>query len=462
VLPAPQGPVYQPIRKSGVGRVLLIVAAIGIIGLAGLGMVALLGLSLGPVPFALAVSAAALPVPLLILSFRWLDRYEPEPWKYLAFAFGWGACVATLVAAFANDLLGAGIGVITGESDSTVDTLTAVLVAPPVEETGKGLAVLLLFLFRRKEIHGIVDGIVYAGMAAIGFAFTENILYFGRVYSEVSDEYGAGQGIVGLVLIFALRAVLSPFAHPLFTCLFGIGIGFAARSNSWAVRIGAPLAGFLLAMLMHGTWNLFASSGDVEVLAVGYFGIMVPAFFAMVGIAVWVRSLEAKAVGRALPPYVAAGWLTQPEVAALSTMSGRQAARRWARMVAGDEGRRWMKDYQYAATRLALLRDGLSRGFGGAEFPGQERELLGAMTAQRQKFLRFSPVGPVPPPSVWGGPGGRPPGPGYGQHAPGPAYGQPGPGYGPAYGQPGPGYGPGPGYRPGPGYGPAPGQPYPR
>ena len=34
-------------------------------------------------------------------------------------------------------------------------------------------------MFRRREFDGVVDGVVYAGLVAAGFAFTENILYFG-------------------------------------------------------------------------------------------------------------------------------------------------------------------------------------------------------------------------------------------------------------------------------------------
>ena len=59
---------------------------------------------------------------------------------------------------------------------------TAVLVAPWIEEAAKGAAVLLVLLFRRREFDGVVDGIVLAGLSGVGFAFTENVLYFGRAF----------------------------------------------------------------------------------------------------------------------------------------------------------------------------------------------------------------------------------------------------------------------------------------
>jgi hypothetical protein len=56
-----------------------------------------------------------------------------------------------------------------------------------------------------------------------------------------------------------------------------------------------------------------------------------------------------------------------------------------------------MKDYQFSATKLAVLRDRQMRGHADPDFALREMELLGAVTRQRQYFLRYSPYGPVPP-----------------------------------------------------------------
>jgi RsiW-degrading membrane proteinase PrsW (M82 family) len=327
---------------------------------------------------------------VLIPCFLWLDRYEPEPSHYLAFAFAWGACVATAAAYFINSLGDALIRSLLGGASA----LTAVLVAPPVEETFKALPLFLLMIltyFGRQHINGIVDGIVYAGLSAIGFAFTENVLYFGAQYVKASSEGTGTDGLVALFWLFVLRGVFSPFAHPLFTCLTGIGVGLAVRSSNAAVRIFAPLGGLLLAMALHGTWNLLASSQDFGIISIGYVVIMVPAFLGMVAVAVWVRSREAKVVGDVLPAYVATGWLTPQEVAALSTMSARRHARTWARQVAGPIGGKAMVDYQFAATKLAMLRDSMLRGLmrPGQDYAAQERELLNMLAARRQLFLPY-------------------------------------------------------------------------
>ena len=71
------------------------------------------------------------------------------------------------------------------------------VVAPVTEEAAKGLFILLLLWFRRNELDGILDGIVYAGMVGIGFAFTENILYLAAAYigsdGQVRRHRGRGR-----------------------------------------------------------------------------------------------------------------------------------------------------------------------------------------------------------------------------------------------------------------------------
>jgi hypothetical protein len=162
------------------------------------------------------------------------------------------------------------------------------------------------------------------------------------------------------------------------------------------VRFGAPLIGYVLAVATHALWNAIASVPAPGVQLLGYLFVMVPLFVAMVGIAIFVRAREADVVSRVLPAYAAAGWLSVPELHWLSTMNARTAARSWARAVAGDAGDRAMKDYQFSATKLAVLRDRQLRGHADPDFALREMELLRAVTGQRQYFLRYSPYGPVP------------------------------------------------------------------
>ncbi len=65
----------------------------------------------------------------------------------------------------------------------------------------KGLGV--VWAARRREIDGVMDGIVYAGWVGLGFAVAEDFLYFAMAHEE-------GQ----LAGVFIVRALLTPFAHP--------------------------------------------------------------------------------------------------------------------------------------------------------------------------------------------------------------------------------------------------------
>ncbi len=375
-------------RKRSV-HIAVTVTVVVFMALCALALLLLLGSTLGVGVLTLAVAAAFIPVPILVLALLWLDRYEPEPWHYLAFTFGWGALVATLAALVINTTGSELIKNITGQ-DATVTT--AVYIAPPTEEIAKAIPLFLLLILAmlgRRAIHGVVDGIVYAGLAAIGFAFTENVLYFGGAYVQAAEEGGDAAGAVALFATFVVRAVMSPFAHPLFTCMTGIGVGLAAVSTKPAVRVLAPIGGLALAIVLHGAWNAMASTQDLLVLGVGYAFVMLPLFIGLVVLAVWLRTKEAKVVGQVLPAYVAQGWLTSQDLASLSTVASRRNARVAALACGGSNAAKAMQEFQLAATKLALLRQSLLRGWEADDYARQEHELLGVISSRRS-YLTFA------------------------------------------------------------------------
>ncbi|MEU8260843.1 PrsW family intramembrane metalloprotease [Micromonospora sp. NPDC048999] len=413
-LPPPSAPPLPPPGSSTPGRPSRrlkwwrIVALVGLVLVIAAGATFILytlGTGLGPQALLVGVIAAILPVPVLVACFLWLDRYEPEPMPYLIFCFVWGAFVATSIALVVNEN---SVGLL--KQLGLPAALTAVLVAPFIEELTKAAGPILLLIFRRREFSGITDGLVYCGLSAIGFAMVENILYLGGYgYRAGVQEYGPATGTQQVIAIFIVRILLFGFAHPLFTSMTGVGLGVAARTADRRVRVLAPIAGLLVAMMLHGTWNLLpslvASTGQPVIALYGYLGVMVPIFFATVGLAVWLRAWEGRLTERTLPDYVRAGWLTPPEVAALGSLGRRHAARTWARRVAGDGGAHAMRGYQFAATRLALLRDGMRRGLDRKpadreRTAREERELLDSIAAYRAFFVGRDPQAPV---GVWDG-----------------------------------------------------------
>ncbi|MFI7339422.1 PrsW family intramembrane metalloprotease [Streptomyces sp. NPDC050085] len=381
-----------------------------LLALSGAVIAALVREQTGTEGFLVGLGLAVLPVPLLISAFRWLDRVQPGPWRNMLFAFAWGACAAALIAIVANSFATRWIETATADPRGA-DTIGATVIAPIVEESAKAAAVLLVFLFRRRDFTGVVDGVVIAGVTATGFAFTENILYLGNAFG--TDQLsGTGPGFTSVTAAtFFVRIVMSPFAHPLFTVLTGIGFGIAAAmapERGRARRVLLPLAGLLCAMGMHAFWNGSSSFGEYGFFAV-YAAFMVPVFGLVTWLAVYLRHRELRTVREVLPAYVAAGWLALPDPFALSSLKARRLAREYAAHYGGKEAATAVDEYERYATSLALLRRRGEKGRAGADFVVRERELLQAMWQRRgcaQPALAYASrtAAPVWVPPLYAGP----------------------------------------------------------
>src|SRR5580704_3963854 len=124
-------------------------------------------------------AVCALPPLLLYLWIpRLIDRFDPEPWWALALVLGWGAIAACGVAATVNT--GVELAAVEIGGKDFAQIAGACISAPIVEEGMKGVAVLGVFYFLRREFDGVVDGVIYATFVALGFAATENVTYYAR------------------------------------------------------------------------------------------------------------------------------------------------------------------------------------------------------------------------------------------------------------------------------------------
>ena len=232
----------------------------------------------------------------------WLDRYEKEPLLLLGGVFIWGAVIAAGSAFIINTVLGLGIYVFTNSSFAT-DFATGSLIAPLVEETLKGSAVLVVFLVFRHEFDSILDGIIYAGVAALGFAATENTYY---IYT-----YGfQASGWSGLLSLTFIRVILVGWQHPFYTAFFGIGLAIARLNKNWFVKIIAPLLGLAAAIFthaFHNTMSVFLSglSGLAIGAAVDWTG-----WLFMFGIIIWATWREQQNLKKYLAAEVQSGAIT--------------------------------------------------------------------------------------------------------------------------------------------------------
>jgi RsiW-degrading membrane proteinase PrsW (M82 family) len=316
-----------------------------------------------PAKAELAVGLAALPVPVLLLVFRRLDRAAPKPRRYLFVAFAWGATVAPVIA------LG---------GELALRHIPGWLSAGVVEEAAKGAVLVGLVMFVRDRFSGIIDGIVYGGFVATGFLFSEDCLFYSKFYGH--GDHGA---VAKVAQGFFLRGILTVWGHPLYTILIGIGLGVAAVSTRRAVRVMAPVGGYAGAATTHAFYDYsclhphsILGAHVIVVVLLGWVAVVVATSFATTMRGVHLRALEPYTW-----PYVTSGHLSPWEVAGFSSMKGRRDARRRAGPALGD--------VQHIVTRLALLRRDAEAGRGRVEFVARERELLSQL-AQARRALAYA------------------------------------------------------------------------
>lgn len=294
----------QP-EPSRTGRYIGIGITIFAIVFMSLIVVAIMLLSVGIVPAVIAAVVAFIPAMIYLVPMMWLDRYDPEPLWLLALAFAWGALVAVIVSFFINSIVGTGVAVAVGGEEGMLlgNVIGAVISAPVVEEASKGIGLLILLIFFRRYFDDILDGIVFAGVIALGFATVENVMYYGRAL-------GAG-GLGALIVIFFMRGILSPFAHVSFTAMTGIGCGIARESHNKLVRILMPILGYCGAVFLHALWNGMAVIGGFESFLVGYLIIEIPFFLIFVGFSFYIMYRQSKILKEMLAIDVARGLIPQ-------------------------------------------------------------------------------------------------------------------------------------------------------
>lgn len=342
----------------------------GFLGFLLLALIGYFGWALGVTASVVGLVLALIPLTIVFLGVRMIDRWEPEPKRLIVFAIAWGAVAAVGLAL----LVDVGLKILIGP---TTDAFSAVVQAPIVEEFWKGLGVFLIFLLARRAFDGPVDGVVYGALVGAGFAFTENIQYFALSLIEGGGEQ--------LTVTFGVRAILSPFAHAMFTAVTGFAIGLVARRHGSArSALGAGLLGFVGAVLLHALWNGSATFADFFGL---YFTLQVPLFIGFILGIIALRREEARLTRARLEEYAAAGWFTPEEVTMLATPAGRKVGLAWAAQLRGDR-RPLMRSFIKDATALASVRQ---RAITGRDplAVDDERALLIRTRATRAALLAY-------------------------------------------------------------------------
>ena len=281
--------------------------------------VASVGLYAADTPSAFLI--ALVPLAYTIPAFVWLDRLEPEPRAMRWNAFLWGAGISTFIASIANEVTAATVG----------SSAALVVSAPVVEEIMKALGV--LGAAKRRQIDTPLDGAVYAGYVGLGFAMVENVIYFSDAITE--DELG---------LVFALRGLFSPFAHPYFTLWVGLAVGSAVLKGR-SRRIAA-LRGLLPAVALHASWNASGLNVVFAFLLLGHIAF----FFVVVRRLRRMRRDEIDQVRRRLPQFALAHNVSPVELDAYGDL---RATRRLRRQLPRNQ-RPAFDERRLMLTKLAL------------------------------------------------------------------------------------------------------------
>ena len=302
-----------------------------------------------------------------------LDRVEPEPKSLLLTTFLWGAGVAIALSLIFEEL---GFVLLAPSFGGSEDFLLAVILAPIVEEIMKALVLFGLLFFRRREINGITDGIVYAAVSALGFAAAENIEYY---------IFAAGDGAGSMIALFVVRGVISPFCHPVFTSMTGVAIALSIGKRGPSSFL-LPLGGLLAAIFLHALWN------GSTLFGLGGLGLaFLVTVGVLIGLLVAIRKDRIKCVERivvCLAQYQPTGLVTPGDLTMLSSLPLRKQARVWAKEMRGKPGMEAMRDYQQACTELSMLHDSAYLGLVSTlEFEKDRLDLLTVMEMTREGFL---------------------------------------------------------------------------
>ncbi|HEY7588105.1 MAG TPA: PrsW family intramembrane metalloprotease [Thermoplasmata archaeon] len=235
----------------------------------------------------LVVSAFALPL-FFVWWIRNTKRVGRPPMGKVLKAFLWGAVISVLIAVVLEYMLIASGEQIAPLTDflsqhfsDPVIVLTAVIVAPAVEEAAKAFSVRT----GRLAVRAPVDGLIFGAAVGLGFSATEN-LFNGLARPEDA------------LLIIAIRSFSSSFLHASATAVIGYGLALG-----WLSARGFTfLPYYFVAVIMHATYNFLASFGELYRSEYGDVGVYAGFGAAVVFAVVAVTLVRYKLVERAPSP----------------------------------------------------------------------------------------------------------------------------------------------------------------
>jgi len=208
-------------------------------------------MALTPFEIVVLVLVAFIPPFIYMVIVKNTERRRREPTRRVFFAFMRGATISVFLAilievlliylVFDLDILRASD--LLGSSPELQTLVLACIIAPITEELTKAFG-MLPSTRRAAELE---DGIIYGAAVGLGFAATENLFYESAAYIEGGLEIWIGITIV--------RTISSALLHASASSVAGYGLMFRKLfGGSWWPY-------YLIAVVLHGAFNLAASAG---------------------------------------------------------------------------------------------------------------------------------------------------------------------------------------------------------
>lgn len=145
------------------------------------------------------------------------DYKDPEPKKVIAQTFLLGAVFALpfLALRYLLSVMGGGSLLISG--------ITGVIIFALLEEIVKLSAGIIIVNRHKYAFNQIIDGVIYATTAALGFAFVENMFYFINFFTSTGTD--------SIFTVFIFRSLGTMLAHTIFSAMAGLIWAYAYFSK---------------------------------------------------------------------------------------------------------------------------------------------------------------------------------------------------------------------------------------
>jgi len=284
------------------------------------------------------------------------DRFGRQTFRVAATGFFWGGLIATFVVALpANAAMLSLLGKVFG--DGVGLSWAAAFTAPFVEETAKGLGIVVVVLLARSHVRTAYDGFVIGAFVGLGFQVFEDWLY---TVQGAEAAFGANQVQSAFAVVWARGGYLSFASHAAYSALVGAGIGWWIQNRGRGLGVQLPRAALFigLAFFIHGLWDFFAFEGLK--LAFPLMIITVVVFVVVTGR--WTQRQERPWMHDLLAPELASGLIEDAELDAL--VGTPHDRRKLAHEMAGGHGRAGRKAAKHVLDAEMDLAEALAESHG--------------------------------------------------------------------------------------------------